>query len=135
MSIWLVPFYSLHRLRIITSDYKNAGYKSDRMLQVDKRINHTMNIEGLCSECTRWHLLLKYLLVSLEAADPGKALGVAAPWKRRWHKPHRPGWRSRAAPLRVVCSCGMKSKHEKKTPNCPFDVFDLGSACVPLSAL
>lgn len=112
VSIWLTPFYSIHRLRIITSDYKNADYKSDRMLQVDKRLNHTMNIEGLCSECTWWHLFLKYLLVNLKVTDIGKALGVTATWKQ-WPKPCGAGWRSTSAPLRVVCSCVMKRKNKR----------------------
>lgn len=94
-----------------------------------------MNIEGLCSKCTWWHLLLKYLLVNLETTDTGKALGVTASYMKQWQTPWRAGWRSSTVPLRVVCSCVMKSKNKKKNQNCPFDVFDLGSACVPLSTL
>lgn len=67
MSIWIILFYSLCRLKIIASDYKNSGCKSDRMLQADDGANHILNIEGLCNKCTWWHLLLKYLLVSIES--------------------------------------------------------------------
>lgn len=79
-------------------------------------------------------LLLKCLLVSVETADITKALGVTAIWKQ--YTDYRAGQRSSSVPRRFKCCCVMKSKeNEKKNQNCPFDVFDLGSACVPLSAL
>lgn len=79
-------------------------------------------------------LLLKCLLVSVETADIAKALGVTAIWKQ--YTDCRAGQKSSPVPRRFRCSCVMKSKeNEKKNQNCPFDVFDLGSACVPLSAL
>lgn len=35
-----------------------------------------MNIEGFCNKCTWWHLLLKYLLVTVETEDVGILLPV-----------------------------------------------------------
>lgn len=72
----MILFYFLHRRKIIASDYKNSGYKNDRMLQAGNRINHTMNIERLCNKCSSWYLLLKYLLVGIEAEGIGILLQV-----------------------------------------------------------
>lgn len=37
------------------------------MLQAGDRADHLLNMEGLCSKCAWWRLLLKYLLVSVES--------------------------------------------------------------------
>lgn len=83
------------------------------MLQVDKRANHIMNIEGPRIR----HflaLLLKYLLVSVKANSVGYCFEL---WQKQnsQHKPCFAWWKGSTAYLRIVCSCVMKSKKKGKT--------------------
>lgn len=99
------------------------------------RANHIMNIEGPRTKALlALLLLLKYLLVSVKTNSVGILLGVTVETEQTAQTTFRLVEEQYSESKGCVFLCD-EEREKRKSKNYLFDVFDLGTVSVPLSAL